>query len=73
MLTCSKKTVAHPNVPEVMIRLQTDGTVTPREVLISVIKDLISAYGKLSHEFTREYELRRIAAAGNQEHTNGNP
>ncbi|KAK8101259.1 vacuolar amino acid transporter 3 protein [Apiospora kogelbergensis] len=59
--------VAHPNVPELMIRVQTDGTVTPREVFIEVCKQLIAAYGHLGREFTREYELRRMATAGNQD------
>ncbi|KAI1820614.1 DNA-directed RNA polymerase [Xylaria intraflava] len=59
--------VPHPNVPEVIIRLQTDGTVTPREVLIDTCKQLIAAYGQLGREFTREYELRRMVAAGEQE------
>ncbi|KAI1201076.1 DNA-directed RNA polymerase [Nemania serpens] len=64
--------VAHPNVPEVLIRLRTDGTVTPRAVLIEVCKQLISAYGQLGREFTREYELRRMVAAGEQENNGGN-
>lgn len=64
--------VAHPNVPEVQIRVQTDGTVTPREVFIEVCKQLVSAYGQLGREFTREYELRRMIAAENQgNHANG--
>ncbi|KAI0011148.1 RBP11-like subunits of RNA polymerase [Xylariaceae sp. FL0662B] len=63
--------VAHPNVPEVMIRLQTDGTVTPREVFIDVCKQLVAAYGQLGREFTREYELRRMVAAGEQDGANG--
>ncbi|KAH9901946.1 DNA-directed RNA polymerase [Xylariomycetidae sp. FL2044] len=64
--------VAHPNVPEVMLRLQTDGSVTPREVFIEVCKQLIAAYGQFGREFTREFELRRIATAGQQDGTNGN-
>ncbi|RYP66412.1 hypothetical protein DL771_007821 [Monosporascus sp. 5C6A] len=64
--------VAHPNVPEVMIRVQTDGTITPREVMIDVCKQLVAAYGQLGREFTREYELRRMADTGHQENgTNG--
>lgn len=59
--------VAHPNVPEVMIRVQTDGSVTPREIFIDVCKQLVAAYGHLGREFTREYELRRMATAGNQD------
>lgn len=64
--------VAHPNVPEVLIRVRTDGSVTPREVFIEVCKQLISAYGQLGREFTREYELRRMVAAGEQENGGGN-
>ncbi|CAJ2508191.1 Uu.00g093770.m01.CDS01 [Anthostomella pinea] len=59
--------VGHPNVPEVLIRLQTDGTISPREILIDVCKQLIASYGQLGREFTREYELRRMVAAGEQE------
>ncbi|KAI1438774.1 DNA-directed RNA polymerase [Xylaria sp. CBS 124048] len=64
--------VAHPNVPEVMIRVQTDGTISPRDVLVDTCKQLIAAYGQLGREFTREYELRRMVAAGEQENNANN-
>jgi DNA-directed RNA polymerase II subunit RPB11 len=65
--------VAHPNVPEVLLRIQTDGSKTPKEVLIATIKRIIADLGKLSREFTREYELRKIATAGaNQDQADGN-
>lgn len=69
MSRCTKSlsAVAHPNVPELFIRVQTDGTVTPREVFVEVCKQLVAAYGHLGREFTREYELRRMADAGNQD------
>ncbi|KAJ9143720.1 hypothetical protein NKR23_g6322 [Pleurostoma richardsiae] len=57
---------AHPNVPELFIRVQTDGTITPKEAFIDVCKQLVAAYGQLGREFTREYELRRMVAAGEQ-------
>ncbi|KAI0470845.1 DNA-directed RNA polymerase [Xylariaceae sp. FL0804] len=60
-------TVGHPNVAEVLIRVRTDGSVTPREALTDVCKQLIASYGQLSREFTREYELRRMVAAGEQD------
>lgn len=63
--------VAHPNVPEMFIRVQTDGAIAPKEALIEVCKQLIAAYGQLGREFTREYELRRMVAAGEQ--NNGHP
>jgi DNA-directed RNA polymerase II subunit RPB11 len=63
--------VAHPNVPEVMIRVQTDGTITPKDALVDVCKQLIGAYAQLAREFTREYELRKMVSAGNQDQPNG--
>jgi len=59
--------IAHPNVPEVLIRVQTDGSTTPKEAMVEVCKQLIAAYGQLGREFTREYELRRMVAAGEQQ------
>jgi len=53
-------------VPELFIRVQTDGTITPKEAFIDVCKQLVAAYGQLGREFTREYELRRMVAAGEQ-------
>ena len=38
---------------------------------MSVCKQLIAAYGQLGREFTREYELRRMVAAGEQQQGNG--
>lgn len=64
--------VAHPNVPEVLLRVQTDGTITPKEVLVDVCKQLVATLGHLSREFTREYELRRMATAGEQQQQGGN-
>ncbi len=66
----SQQTVAHPNVPEVLLRVQTDGTLTPKDAMVSVCKQLIAAYGQLGREFTREYELRRMVAAGEQQGNN---
>ncbi|ROW11683.1 hypothetical protein VPNG_05642 [Cytospora leucostoma] len=56
--------IAHPNVPELFIRVQTDGTITPKEAMLEVCKNLIAQFAQLGREFTREYELRRMAAAG---------
>ncbi|CAN8095593.1 unnamed protein product [Discula destructiva] len=56
--------IAHPNVPELFIRVQTDGTITPKEAFITVCKGLIASFAQLGREFTREYELRRMATAG---------
>lgn len=58
-------------MPELFIRVQTDGAIAPKEALIEVCKQLVAAYGQLGREFTREYELRRMVAAGEQ--NNGHP
>jgi DNA-directed RNA polymerase II subunit RPB11 len=58
--------IAHPNVPELFIRVQTDGTITPRDVFTSVCEKLINQLEMLHQEFTREWELRRITTAGEQ-------
>ncbi|PSR90797.1 DNA-directed RNA polymerase 13.3K chain [Coniella lustricola] len=56
--------VPHPNVPELFIRVQTDGTITPKDAFVEVCRDLIGKFAQLGREFTREYELRRMATAG---------
>jgi DNA-directed RNA polymerase subunit L len=53
-------------VPELFIRVQTDGTITPKEALVQVCKDLISEFQTFSQRFTREFELRRMVDAGDQ-------
>uniref|UniRef100_A0A0B7KE15 DNA-directed RNA polymerase RBP11-like dimerisation domain-containing protein n=1 Tax=Bionectria ochroleuca TaxID=29856 RepID=A0A0B7KE15_BIOOC len=58
--------IAHPNVPELFIRVQTDGTVSPRDVFTSVCEKLINQLEMLHQEFTREWELRRITNTGEQ-------
>lgn len=64
--------VAHPNVPELFIRVQTDGVITPKDAFIEVCKNLIAQFAQLGREFTREYELRRMATAGPATNGDGN-
>jgi DNA-directed RNA polymerase II subunit RPB11 len=64
--------VPHPNVPELFIRIQTDGTITPKEALLAVLEKLLRDLNHLSQEFTREWELRRMVTEGEQ-NQNGNP
>ena len=49
------------------LRVQTDGEKTPREVLVQACRDLVNDLGTLSREFTKEWELRKMAGEG----TNG--
>ncbi|CAI4210414.1 unnamed protein product [Parascedosporium putredinis] len=64
--------IPHPNVPELFIRIQTDGSITPKEALLSVLEKLLRDLNHLSQEFTREWELRRMVTEGEQ-NQNGNP
>ncbi|KAH6641509.1 hypothetical protein F5144DRAFT_619011 [Chaetomium tenue] len=63
--------IGHPNVPEVQLRVQTDGTITPREALMTVCKQLVAMYGQLGREFQKELALRQYADQG--ENAGGNP
>ncbi|KAH6626907.1 DNA-directed RNA polymerase [Chaetomium sp. MPI-SDFR-AT-0129] len=56
--------IGHPNVPEVLLRVQTDGTITPREALVTVCKQLVAMYGQLGREFQKELALRQYADQG---------
>ncbi|KAK3308137.1 DNA-directed RNA polymerase [Chaetomium strumarium] len=53
--------VGHPNVPEVLLRVQTDGTITPREAVVRCCKQLVAMYGQLGREFQKELALRKYA------------
>lgn len=57
--------VPHPLTPEFKLRVQTDGEVTPRQAVINAAQKLIKDLGTLSREFTKEYELRKMANAAN--------
>ncbi|KAK3899499.1 DNA-directed RNA polymerase subunit 2 [Staphylotrichum tortipilum] len=63
--------IAHPNVPEVQLRIQTDGTLTPREALVTICKQLVAMYGQLGREFQKELALRQYADQG--ENATGGP
>ncbi len=53
-------------MPEVLLRIQTDGTITPREALVTVCKQLVAMYGQLGREFQKELALRQYADQGEQ-------
>nr|AHL18123.1 DNA-directed RNA polymerase subunit 2 [Remersonia thermophila] len=53
--------IGHPNVPEVLIRVQTDGSITPREAFLTTLKQLVALYGQLGREFQKELALRKYA------------
>ncbi|KAJ5331057.1 hypothetical protein N7476_000840 [Penicillium atrosanguineum] len=59
--------IPHPLTPNFLLRVQTDGEITPRQAVITASKALIQDLGTLSREFTKEYELRKMANAANQQ------
>ncbi|KAJ5147640.1 hypothetical protein N7526_000992 [Penicillium atrosanguineum] len=69
-LLSTRKTIPlipHPLTPNFLLRVQTDGEITPRQAVITASKALIQDLGTLSREFTKEYELRKMANAANQQ------
>lgn len=65
-------TVSHPNVAEIFIRIQTDGSITPKEAFVAVCQKLLRDFTHLSQEFAREWELRRMVNEGEQQNQDGN-
>ncbi|OAX79668.1 hypothetical protein ACJ72_06011 [Emergomyces africanus] len=59
--------VPHPLVPKFLLRVQTDGQITPKEAVITACHELVKDLGSLSREFTKEYELRKMVGAGAQQ------
>ncbi len=56
--------VPHPLVAEFELRVQTDGEVTPKETVVQACRDLVQELAELSRQFTKEWELRKIAGVG---------
>jgi DNA-directed RNA polymerase II subunit RPB11 len=44
--------------------VQTDGEITPKEVVLATCRDIVNDLGTLSREFTKEYELRKMVNGG---------
>lgn len=53
------------------LRVQTDGTLTPRQAVIQACKDLVTDLGLLGREFTKEWELRKMVGETADGGTNG--
>lgn len=56
--------VPHPNEPVMIMRVQTDGSLTPQEAITKACEKSIADLAILSREFTKEWELKKIANAG---------
>lgn len=54
-------------MPKFELRVQTDGEITPKEAVIAACHELVRDLGILSREFTKEYELRKMVGATQQQ------
>lgn len=52
--------VPHPLFPDVLVRVQTDGSITPREAVIKAARGLIEELEGVRGEFQKEWELVKI-------------
>lgn len=53
--------VGHPLVPKFELRVGTDGSMTPKDAIIQVCKEILLDLDIVSREFTKEMELFKIA------------
>ncbi|MCJ1357328.1 MAG: DNA-directed RNA polymerase II core subunit [Icmadophila ericetorum] len=56
--------IPHPLFSKFELRVQTDGDITPRAAVVQACRDLVNDLGTLSREFTKEWELRKMAGEG---------
>ena len=63
--------VPHPLFAKVELRVQTDGSITPKEAVVTCCKKLVADLGQFSREFTKEFELRKMIAGANAPATSG--
>ncbi|KAL2068740.1 hypothetical protein VTL71DRAFT_15078 [Oculimacula yallundae] len=54
--------IPHPLFAKFELRIQTDGTTSPKEALVNCCKALVGDMEILSREFTKEYELRKMVS-----------
>ena len=53
--------VPHPLQAMFKLRVQTDGEVNPKEAVVQACQDLVKELQMLDQEFTKEWELKKIA------------
>ena len=56
--------VPHPLFATFELRVQTDGEITPEKAVIQACTDIVQDLSKLDQEFTKEWELKKIAGQG---------
>jgi len=53
--------VPHPLFATFKLRVQTDGEIQPKEAVVKACREVISELAALDREFTKEWELKKIA------------
>jgi DNA-directed RNA polymerase II subunit RPB11 len=53
--------VPHPLFAKFELRVTTDGSCTPKEAILKACQDIIADLSTLGREFTKEWELKKIA------------
>ena len=56
--------IPHPLFAKFELRVTTDGSVSPKEAIVQCCRDLVGDLDMLSREFTKEWELKKIAGQG---------
>ena len=56
--------VPHPLFATFKLRVQTDGEISPNEAVVQACQELVKELQMLDQEFTKEFELKKIAGAG---------
>ena len=51
-------------MPNFELRVQTDGTLSPKDAVLQACRDIVQDLDHLSKEFTKEWELKKIANTG---------
>ncbi|KAL1588337.1 hypothetical protein WHR41_02785 [Cladosporium halotolerans] len=54
--------VPHPLFASFQLRIHTDGEITPKDALVKACRELITELAQLDQEFTKEFELKKMAA-----------
>lgn len=53
--------VPHPLFALFELRVQTDGSITPKDAVVQACMDIVQDLQKLDQEFTKEFELKKIS------------
>lgn len=56
--------IPHPLFATFELRVQTDGEITPKKAVLTACMDIVQDLQRLDQEFTKEFELKKIAGMG---------